>query len=447
MQLSLNSLLIWADKTNDGASPAVKVAHILVRILVITVKEFRANELSIRSAALTYTVMLSLVPLLAMGTAVVKGLGGGDQLRQAIYEYVETIEPSATPSEDITILEGERNKEESSSLHMHEAIDKLFNYVDRTNFATLGTIGVLGLVLSVILVFGNIELAMNTIWKVENGRSIMRKISDYLAILFLLPFSLNVGIASSTVLRSEALQEKFSILMPILWIQPFILKLLPVFFLALTLYVIYLFFPHTRVKTVPALIGSVFAGFFWFATQNLYLTLQVGVSKYNAIYGSFATLPLFLIWMYIGWIFILAGAQLAFACQNRKTYRLVPHRAEPSLQLAVAFDLIDYILKNFENNTATTVDDFKEDYPSYESGVVETTAGKLLKADLIHYSGDKSDIMPSLPRKQLSNHILIASILGNTFSDTQGGQTSKAVLEYGASEGAISLIEHQEKEE
>ncbi len=430
MQLSFHRLLTWADKPLQKRLFLIRIIHILVRVVCISGKEFGKNELSIRSAALTYTVMLSLVPMLAMGTALVKGLGGGDQLREVIYEYVKAIEPADSTNSPVTV-ETETTSEDTSSFRLSDTVDNLFAYVDRTNFAALGTFGVLGIVVSIVLVFGNIEMAMNRIWKVKNGRSIMRKVSDYLAIMFLLPFSLNIGLASATVLRSEVLLKKISILLPFVWLQAIFLKLLPVFFLALTLYVIYLFFPNTRVKTIPAAIGAIFAGFFWFETQNLYLSLQLGVAKYNAIYGSFATLPLFLIWMYIGWIFILAGAQLAFACQNRKTYTLIPPKPEPSLQLAIGFDFMDFILENFANNTNTTLDDFKETYPDYVPGIIDTTVERLIEAGLIHYSGATASIKPSLPAEELGNERLVTSVLGNTYGETKGGILSRNILEQG----------------
>ncbi len=444
MQLSFHTLLIWADKPLQKGSFLNRVVHILVRIACITGKEFKRNELSIRSAALTYTVMLSLVPMLAMGTALVKGLGGGDQLREVIYEYVKAIEPADSPDSTETV-KTETTSKDTSSFRLSNTVDSLFAYVDRTNFAALGTFGVLGILVSIVLVFGNIEMAMNRIWKVKSGRSIMRKVSDYLAILFLLPFSLNIGLASATVLRSEVLLKKISILLPFVWLQAIFLKLLPIFFLALTLYVIYLFFPHTKVKTIPAVIGALFAGFFWFETQNLYLSLQLGVSKYNAIYGSFATLPLFLIWMYIGWIFILAGAQLAFACQNRMTYTLIPLKSEPSLQLAIGFDFMEYILKNFASDTDTTLDDFKKTYPGYVPGIVDITVGRLIRAGLIHYSGATSSIKPSLPAEQFNNTKLVSAILGTSFGKTQGGLFSKNVLEQGAQLSQAASHTHRHK--
>lgn len=441
----IDRLFYWADSEMRSRNPFLKSLHTLVKVICIAEKEFRRNELNLRAAALTYTVMLSLIPVLAMSTAVVKGLGGGDQLRIVIYNYVNSLD-SQKPS--LSLPEGDEAagtaqppasansptqqiSQDSAgtdlSGHLHEAIDMIFDYVDRTNFARLGTFGVLGIVISVILVFSTIETAMNSIWSVESGRSIARKISDYLALLILLPFSLNVGIAASTILKNRALQEKFSHVMPVLF-QGILLKLLPVFFLALTLYVIYIFFPNTKVKTIPAVIGAALAGFFWFEMQNIYISLQIGVSKYNAIYGSFATLPLFLVWMYLGWIFILIGAQVAYACQNRKHYRIVPPKAEPSLQLCIAYDLRTFILNSFDNRKEVTLDDFLDAYGEYPLRIVEATADRLISRNLLHLNGEKEYIKPSLPRHHFTDERVIEAVIGKTFSKTEGGEITEQGL-------------------
>lgn len=425
----------WADEKCTHASPLMRALHVLCRIIFITGQEFQKNDLSLRAAALTFTIMLSLVPMLAMSTALVKGLGGGDQLKKVVYSYVETLETSTPQNEASAAAQSpaeSKNVQSDLTQHLRSAIDKVFAYVDRTNFATLGTFGVAGMILSVILVLGNIEMAMNAIWNVESGRSVMRKISDYLALLVLMPVSINVGLAASTVLKSQALLTKFSILLPMAWIQPVLLKFLPVFFLSLTLYVIYLFFPNTRVKTVPAMAGAVFAGFFWFEMQNIYITLQVGVSKYNAIYGSFATLPLFLMWMYFGWIFILIGAQIAFAHQNHNTYRLTTLRADPSLKLAIAYDLTEYIQQQFEAGESATVDHFKSRFPMHHPLLVIDILNQLAGQNLLHTTENGSSLKPSLPRKNLSQRKIIDAVLGKTFSDTAGGKLSRRALDAAA---------------
>lgn len=428
-------LLHWANEECLHPSRLIRLLHSLCRVTFITFQEFRKNDLSLRASALTFTIMLSLVPILAMSTAVVKGLGGGDQLRKAVYSYIETLDYNQGKyqlnQEDHTArLEPPPDEDSNSSLtqHLHSAVDYIFDYVDRTNFATLGTVGVVGIFLSVILVFGNIEMAMNSIWHVHSGRKVMRKISDYLALIVLMPISLNIGLASSAVLKSDALLSKFSLLLPIVWIQPLILKFIPVFFLALTLYVIYLFFPNTRVKNFPAFAGAVFAGYFWFLAQNIYISLQIGVSNYNAIYGSFATLPLFLVWIYFGWIFILIGAQIAYAFQHKDSFSLIPSSAPPSLRLAVAYDIIEYVRDRFEQEAPATVTDFIERFPMHTKPLIEENVEQLKESGLIHYSSEGALLKPSIPQQKVDHKKIVAAILGDTFSKTKGGETSSTVL-------------------
>jgi membrane protein len=441
-KFSPTRLVIWADTTPSGQSPARKVLHTLCRIFLLTLQGFRKNELALRAAALTFTVMLSLVPILAMSTAVLKGLGGSDELKSVVYSYVASLERDRPPQnrDEMEIPEGMDETNSSLTQHLHSAVDRLFDYVDRTNFTTLGTIGVAGLLLSVVLVLGNIEMAMNAIWHVESGRSVMRKISDYLALVVLMPISVNIGLAASAVLMNETLLAKFSIVMPMAWIQALILKLIPVFFITLTLYVIYLFFPNTKVKTIPAMIGALFAGFFWFEIQNLYIGLQIGVAKYNAIYGSFATLPLFLVWIYFGWIFILLGAQIAFAYQNKDALRLTDIDIPPSLKLAVAFDILDYVYTRFDEEKAATITDFSERYPMHNLILVRDTFDVLKISGLLHRTADNTSIKPSIPQGKLEQGKIIKAVIGSTYSDTSGGRKSSRVLKAAAAPPAGETV-------
>ncbi len=429
--ISPSQLVAWADEDHPGKPLYYRVLHTFCRTFLLSAREFNRNELALRAAALTFTVMLSLVPILAMSTAVVKGLGGSDQLKEVVFNYLETFDSGDGYVVDDTESDTGNGTDKQASnytQHLYSAVERIFDYVEKTNFTTLGTIGVIGLILSVVLVLGNIEMAMNAIWHVESGRSITRKISDYLALLVLMPISLNIGLAANTVLTNESLLAKFSILLPMEWIQALVLRFIPVFFLALTLYVIYLFFPNTKVKTVPAMIGAVFAGFFWFEAQNLYIALQIGVSRYNAIYGSFATLPLFLIWLYLGWIFILLGAQIAYAYQNKGSLRLKRMLSPPSLRLAIAYDFLDYVQEKFQREEPATLDGFSEHYPVYQLSLIEETLDQLKEHNLVHLTDEQSSIMPSVPREKLENGKIISTILGSTYSGTEGGERSKQIL-------------------
>jgi membrane protein len=434
IQFSPSQLYEWADKQTPQHDRSVfhRFAHTLCRIILITVQEFRKNELSLRAAALTFTVMLSLVPILAMSTAVVKGLGGGDQLKTVVYSYVSTLEGGGQQTSDSAggDTATATKKESSSNLteHLYSAIDKLFAYVERTNFATLGTFGMAGIFLSVILVLGNIEMAMNAIWHVHSGRSAMRKIADYLALLVLMPISINIGIAAGTILKNDTLLSKFNIILPFAWMQALILKLIPILFLALTLYVIYLFFPNTKVKTIPAMVGALFAGFFWFQVQNVYISMQVGVANYNAIYGSFATLPLFLVWIYFGWIFILAGAQIAYAYQHKDSFHLTSKESPASMRLAIAYDILDYVQQCFEEEQNATSEGFAEKYPMHDQRIIGDTLNQLQKQGLIHQTEENQFLKPSLPRQRVDYKKVVQAIVGAEYSETEGGKKSNLVL-------------------
>ncbi len=428
-------LIAWADGQQSEPAAWRNLLRQTVRFLFMTIAEFSGNALSLRSAALTYTVLLSLVPLLAMSTALVKGLGGDDQLRQAAYGYLDTLtEKSGEPSRPSTIhsAPGEASSPKNGEKltdHLRSAVDQLFAYVDKTNFATLGSFGVVGILFSVILVLNSIEEAMNGIWKVARGRSLPRKIADYLTLLILLPISINIVFAARATLQSPAMIAKIDILIPFAWLQTLLLKTLPVAMITLTFYVIYIFFPNTKVKNMPALFGAGLAALLWTLVQDLYISLQIGVANYNAIYGSFATLPLFLVWIYLGWLFILAGAQVAYACQNLRGYRLLPPVAAPSLKLAAAFDIVDCIFSAFADNRTVTEKGLTDYLPSYQPIVIDEVATQLREAGLLHISRTDNRLLPPSLGKDGIYQEVVAIMLGTTSTDTSGGNRCRLAVQ------------------
>ena len=436
----MGRLLEWANTPVNGHSPLLKKAHSFLRILLISYKEFTANGLNIRASALTYTILLSLVPMLAMSTAVLKGLGGSDQLRTAVYSYIDTIDqtsplttsalgtlPTHSSETEKETATKDANDAQSVTNQFRSVADQIFNYVDRTNFAALGTIGVLGVFLSAILVLSNIELSMNAIWHVSAGRSIIRKVTDYLTLLVLLPVSINIGFFANTLLKNDKLLNKLILYLPGAWVQTALLLLVPLFFIVLTFFVMYIFFPNTKVKTKPAMIGAVVAGTLWFITQNLYVGLQIGVSKYNAIYGSFATLPLFLVWMFLGWVFILLGAQVAYACQNQSSFQLKKLHHSPMEMLSAAYDILTVVYDAYANKTRLHKKQLPAHCPAYSAELLFSCVTKLKGAQLILLS-EKGIILPGAPPEKTSYHEIISAVLGTDFPNTGGGKTAASLL-------------------
>ncbi len=433
-------LFNWANVPYKNNSFGMRSLHSFIRILIITFKEFNNNDLTIRASALTYTILLSLVPLLAMSTAVVKGLGGGDELRQVVYSYIDTIEktiplthiefPGITSTLETNLAENSITNVQEEILvtdTFRSAADQIFNYVDKTDFATLGTIGVLGVLLSAILVLSNIELSMNTIWHVPSGRSLLRKLTDYLTLLILMPISINFGFAANAVLKSEALLNKLVVLFPGPWVHTALLFLIPLFFITLTLFLIYIFFPNTKVKPMPALIGAVFAGTLWFLTQNIYIGLQIGVSKYNAIYGSFATLPLFLIWLFLGLVFILGGAQIAFACQRQQSYQLKRIIHSPLEQLSAAIDILNVIYNSYSNKEKLRKKELPDYCPAYSATLLFSSLKLLISAQIVSITR-KGRLLPSSPANKLTYQEIVSSILGKSLPETEGGKTTLLLI-------------------
>jgi membrane protein len=441
-QPSIASRIInWADQPCAAPTGPKQAGHILVRVLLITAREFHRNELALRASALTYTIILSLVPLLAMSTALIKGIGGGNNLQQVVYEYIDTLDKKITPTASIpsqldtgaeTAPDDTDKTTATMTAHLRSAADKLFSYVGKTDFTTLGSIGVLLILIMIILVFDTIEKAMNTIWQVHSGRSPLRKVTDYLSLLFLMPFSINIGFAATTILKNPALLSRIEPFLPVIWLQTFFLLLLPILLITLALSISYMIFPNTKVKPVPAFIGAILAGSLWFITQNVFVSLQIGVSNYNAIYGSFATLPLFLIWLYLGWIFILTGAQVAFACQTRHSYQLQSVPSTPAKQLSAALDILQQVFLFFDRQQTLTVTMLPDLCPGHTPHLLSSTIDQLLAAGILHIKENKAKqqrLFPTLPAEQLYHGAIVKAILGTDTPDTFGGEQSRRAIE------------------
>ena len=435
------------------------------RIMFIMVHEFSAAAISLRAAALTYSIVLSLVPLLAMSTAILKGMGGGDQLKIAAYRLIDQLEPeggqpadiipaAAAPQAETAAPAGQesdqgpaenaagppaaspsartgQNDQEPLALtkDLRRAVDTIFNYVDRTNFAAIGAFGIVGLLLTVILVMSTIEDAMNAIWHTDQGRSLLRKIMDYLALLLLLPISINAAIAGEAALASPKIMAQIQTVIPSLWAINTLLKFLPFLFVILSLTVMYMFFPSVRVTTSAALTGAFFAGVFWFLGQKLYLVLQIGVAKSNAIYGSFATVPLFLIWAQLGWTFILLGASLAYAVQNRNQYRLPGETISPQHRLQLAFDVLQVIYANFALKKRTTFAHLAAALKGEQPGDILATADSLVRDGfLVQTDSGRTVYLPIAPAETLEAGDVIRRVLGAESIPTPGGQLAETAI-------------------
>jgi membrane protein len=420
-----------------------RILRCACRIIFIVTREAQEDKITLRASALTFTVVLSIVPMLALGTAVLKGLGAGDQMRVAAYTFIEQFasaaeNPDFVPDQDKPPAAEEPEKastqvpesadqateQESQSgnltSHLHNAVDQIFDYVDRTNFATLGTFGILGMVLAALGVLGSIEQSMNAIWQTSRGRALGRKIIDYMALMILLPLSVNLALATSTTLQSTILYSRIQQILPIAMFG-FFLKLLPVLILILTFALLYRFIPNTRVEFIPAMAGGIFGGVSWYLVQILYIKMQIGVAKYNAIYGSFATLPLFFLWIYVAWVVFLLGAEVAFAFQSWKQYQWEKIKLSPVVRLAMAFDIMETALNDFTERKVTNKPLLAR-HLSQPDSAIGVIVDELVDGGMLHrVSGKLEGYVPAAPSAQLKPVEIMNIIFGKDIPEVLKG--------------------------
>jgi membrane protein len=320
-----------------GINPVRRFLVNQVKIVFITFKGFTENNFILRASALTYYTMLSIVPVAALIFGIAKGFGFEKRLR---------IELTHKLAEH------------------HEVLDWIINLstsvLKKTNGGLIAGVGLIVLYFSVMNVLGNIEASFNNIWQIKKGRTFFRKFSDYLAITLIAPVflilsgSLTVFIQThvTTLIKEFALIGIFSPVFAVIFkITPYLL----IWFVFSFLYIV---MPNTVVKYSSGITAGIIAGTIFQFTQWLYLKFQIGMSSTNALYGSFAALPLFMTWLQIAWIILLFGAELSFALQNFKKYEYTSYMTKISVRYRRSLSLLimQHIIKQFgENSERATV--------------------------------------------------------------------------------------------
>ncbi len=263
----------------------------LLKTVNLSVRCFLNEKLQEKSASLTFNTVLAIVPMLAMLFAICRGFGFQDMLQSQLFDYFPAQRDA-----------------------LEWALGFVDQYISHMGSGLFVGVGVAFLLWTLISLFSNIEKAFNDIWDVREGRSFYRKIIDYTSLFLILPVLMVVSsgfsIFMSTMLNSSIL---FDFMSPVL---KWVIRLAPYLLTSLIFTGIYMIFPNTKVKFKYALISGLICGTAFQIFQYLYISGQMGVTKYNAIYGSFAFLPLLLIWLQFSWLICLFGAVLSYSLQN-----------------------------------------------------------------------------------------------------------------------------------
>jgi len=373
-----------------------------LQILTIVIRNFRTNQCTLRATALSFTTILSLVPFCAFVFAILKGLGVHNRLEPLLLDQV--------------------------AAGSQETIDRIVTYIDKTNMASLGAIGLLALVFTVISLFGTIEEAFNAIWGVRETRSAYRKFSDYLSVTVSGPLLLVAAISVTTTLQSQHVVQWLITRSYFGRALLLLFNLVPYLSIWLALVFLYTFIPNTKVRLKSAFVGGVLAGTGWQVAQWGYIHFQVGVAKYNAIYGTLSLLPIFMVWVYTSWLIVLAGVEVVHTHQNFRSMR--HHRGEgpPSHRFReyLALAILHRIARAFHEGSPPLGAERLADVLDTPQFIVRELLLELAEAGYLReVAGDELSYLPSRDPEM----IVIGEVLASLRNSGQGGRFTSAFNE------------------
>ncbi|MBN1587592.1 MAG: YihY/virulence factor BrkB family protein [Candidatus Omnitrophica bacterium] len=300
-----------------------------LRISLLAFRGFAEDKCQLRASALTFYSLLSVVPVLAMAFGIAKGFGFESLLESVIRANLQGQE------EVVNWL-----------------IDFSNAFLANTKGGVIAGFGIALLFWAVIKVLGNIEKSFNAIWGIMEDRPFSRKLTDYLSIMLICPilFILSSSVTVFLTSQIQMIAEKLALLGPVSKLILLSIHVVPYLALWFLFTFTYMFMPNTKVSFRAAFFGGIIAGTLYQFVQWGYIHFQVGVAKYNAIYGSFAALPLFLIWLQISWLVVLLGAEISFALENEETYEFEQDCSSASKRLKklLSLRIMELCAKTFD---------------------------------------------------------------------------------------------------
>ena len=341
------------------------------------------NQKRIIGAAsnLTYSTLLAFVPIMAVVFAIARGFGYSI--------YIEEWFKSSLSSQP-------------------EAAETIIGFVNsyliHTKKGIFLGIGLLFMLWTTLMLISNIESTFNDIWQVRRQRSIFRTITDYIALLFLIPIVIVISSGLSILIAALNHQLKDSVVLGPL--MSFSIELSPYLLLSIAFTALYVFMPNTKVKLSSAIIPGIIAGTSMQLFQSIYINSQIWISNYNAIYGSFAIIPFFLLWLQTSWIICLVGAELSYTRQNSEDFiGNIPTEPSFASKVDASWEVLQIINKRFNNGEkAVTAEEIKKEIRISMrniNNILYDLERTHLVAEVVH--DEKGDFARYLPAESFEN--------------------------------------------
>ena len=269
-----------------------------VKVMLITIKTFANEKIGFQAVALSFFSTMSVVPFIAIMFAITGGLGLADKLKELLYAYFD-----------------------NSQYTIDTILGFSDNIIQNAQSSTMGLVSSLMFAFIVIWMMLNVEKVFNNVWRVRKSRNIFKRLSFILALVILSPFVVMVFFAGSFI-YSNALEYLGLDYAGLTAFKTLLTWLFFAIVVSLTLSAMYKFIPNAKVRYRSAFHASIPAALVFTLVQYMYLETQVFVTRLSTVFGAFAAVPLFMVWINIGWFIILIGAELAYAFQNVDSYNI-----------------------------------------------------------------------------------------------------------------------------
>ena len=407
-----------------------------IKIAILTVRNTQEQDIPASARSLTYRTILSVVPLLAILFAIARGFGIENILESTVFNFfddqhtlsIETPAPKTDTSEicadyfvpDNDMITADNGTDAATTERTRNFLILLFEIVNHSldNAQGSGVFAGIGIVLflyTIMILFVDIENSFNRIWQVSKGRSWRRKASDYFAFILLMPILIVVANAISIInFPQNQLLETLRTLYPLL---PRLLDIMPYAIILVSLTLLYAFMPNTKVRFVNALIAGVIAGTVFYLFQTIFLSGLLWITHYNAIYGTFAAIPLMLMWIHASWFIVLVGAEISYAAQNvgkfsfEKETRSISRRYKDFFTLMIT----STIVQRFANDKPPLTADEISEHCKSPARLTKNILNELQSMHIISPTPSLKDdrvmaYLPALDINQLSVNYLMSRL-------------------------------------
>jgi len=353
-----------------------------LRVSFIVVRELATGELNLRAMSLVFTTLLSLVPLIAVAFSVLKAFGVHNQIEPFL---LGVLEPLGSKGAEITA--------------------SIIGFVQNVKVGVLGSLGVAMLFYTIIALIQKIENAFNFVWRVKRARSLARRFTDYLSVVMIGPMLVVTAMGLAATVMNHDVVHGMQAIEPFGTLLVFVTKLLPYLMIILAFSFLYMFIPNTRVELKAALVGAIVAGFLWVSVGKIFASFVASSSSYTAIYSSFAILFFFMIWLYLGWLILLTGSQVAFYIQHPNLVSLGgrSYSLSPRLREKEGLWLMVIIARQFYQHK--TADSFQEleQKTALPADVLQDLLTTLDQGGLlVELAGEQSCYVPATDSSEIS---------------------------------------------